>query len=181
MNASRDGRLGDRRLLRVVYSAEAIQRRVEEMGREISGAYAPGADILVLGLLKGSFIFIADLVRHVPIPIQVDFLAASSYGKERVSSGEVRLVYDPEAPMENRHVILIEDIVDSGTTLNRVIPLLSERGPASLEICTLLHKRVAELDWAVRWVGFDAPGDFLVGYGLDYAEDFRHLPYIGSI
>ncbi len=181
MNASRDGRLGDRRLLRVVYTAEAIRRRVEEMGREIGAAYGPGADILVLGLLKGSFIFIADLVRHVPIPIQVDFLAASSYGKQRVSSGEVRLVYNPEASMEDRHVILVEDIVDSGTTLKRLMPLLHERRPASLEICTLLHKRVAELEWPVRWVGFDAPGDFLVGYGLDFAEDFRHLPYIGSI
>ena len=181
MNTTTDGRLGDRRLLRVVYSAEAIRRRVEEMGREIGEAYGSGADILVLGLLKGSFIFIADLVRHVPIPIQVDFLAASSYGKGRVSSGDVELVYNPKASMENRHVILVEDIVDSGTTINRVMPLLTERRPASLEICTLLHKRVAELEWPVRWVGFDAPGDFLVGYGLDFAEDFRHLPYIGSI
>ena len=176
-----DGRLGDRQLLRVVFSADAIRRRVEELGRAIGEAYAPGDDILVLGLLKGSFIFIADLVRQVPIPIQVDFLAASSYGKERVSSGDVRLVYNPEASMKGRHVILVEDIVDSGTTIKRVVPLLLEREPASIEICTLLHKRLAEFEWSVRWVGFDAPGDFLVGYGLDFAEDFRHLPYIGSI
>ncbi len=181
MKPGGDGRLGDRQLLRVVFSAEAIRRRVEELGRAIGEAYAPGDDILVLGLLKGSFIFIADLVRQVPIPIQVDFLAASSYGKERVSSGDVRLVYNPEASMKGRHVILVEDIVDSGTTIKRVVPLLLEREPASFEICTLLHKRLAELEWAVRWVGFDAPGDFLVGYGLDFAEDFRHLPYIGSI
>lgn len=181
MKSKGDGRLGDRQLLRVVFSAEAIRRRVEELGRAIGEAYAPGDDILVLGLLKGSFIFIADLVRHVPIPIQVDFLAASSYGKERVSSGDVRLVYNPEASMKGRHVILVEDIVDSGTTIKRVVPLLLEREPASLEICTLLHKRLAEFDRPVRWVGFDAPGDFLVGYGLDFAEDFRHLPYIGSI
>ena len=176
-----NGQMGDRRLRRVVYSTEAIRRRVEEMGRQIGQAYEPGDDVLVLGLLKGSFIFVADLVRHIPFPIQVDFLTASSYGKERVSSGEVRLVYNPEASMKGRHVILVEDIVDSGTTINRVMPLLMQSRPASLEICTLLHKRVAQLEWKVRWVGFDAPGDFLVGYGLDFAEDFRHLPYIGSI
>ena len=181
MKPKGDGRLGDRQLLRVVFSAEAIRRRVEELGGAIGEAYAPGDDILVLGLLKGSFIFIADLVRQVPIPVQVDFLAASSYGKERVSSGDVRLVYNPEAPMKGRHLILVEDIVDSGTTIKRLVPLLLEREPASLEICTLLHKRLAEFEWGVRWVGFDAPGDFLVGYGLDFAEDFRHLPYIGSI
>ena len=176
-----NGQMGDQRLRRVVYSTEAIRRRVEEMGRQIGQAYKPGDDVLVLGLLKGSFIFVADLVRHIPFPIQVDFLTASSYGKERVSSGEVRLVYNPEASMKGRHVILVEDIVDSGTTINRVMPLLMQSRPASLEICTLLHKRVAQLEWKVRWVGFDAPGDFLVGYGLDFAEDFRHLPYIGSI
>ena len=181
MTVTRDARLGERQLRRVVYSAEAIQQRVREMGREIGEAYSPGDDVLVLGLLKGSFIFIADLVRHVPIPIQVDFLAASSYGRERVSSGRVRLVYNPEASMKDRHVILVEDIVDSGTTVKRVIPMLLEREPASLEICTLLHKRLARLDRDVRWVGFDAPGEFLVGYGLDFAEDYRHLPYIGSI
>ena len=173
--------LGDRRLQRVVYSAEAIRRRVEEMGRAIGEAYGPGEDVLVLGLLKGSFIFLADLVRCIPIPIQVDFLSASSYGKERVSSGEVRLLYNPAASMEGRHVILVEDIVDSGNTIRNVVPLLLERGPATIEVCALLHKRSAHPDPKVRWVGFDAPYEFLVGYGLDFAEDFRHLPYIGSI
>ena len=173
--------LGDRKLQRVVYSAEAIQRRVQEMGRAIGEAYGPGEDVLVLGLLKGSFIFLADLVRRIPIPIQVDFLIASSYGRERVSSGEVRLLCDPAASMEGRHVILVEDIVDSGNTIECLVPLLLERRPATLEVCALLHKRMAKLDQEVRWVGFDAPGDFLVGYGLDFAEDFRHLPYIGSI
>lgn len=176
-----NGQLGAQRLRRVVYPAETIRRRVAEMGRAIGEAYGPDADVLVLGLLKGSFIFVADLVRHIPLPVHVDFLLASSYGTERVSSGEVRLIYNPEASMKGRHVILVEDIVDSGTTVNRLMPLLQERDPASLEICTLLHKRIARLDWNVRWVGFDAPRDFLVGYGLDYAEDFRHLPFIGSI
>ncbi len=176
-----NGQLGARQLRRIVYSADEIQHRVAEMGTEIGEAYGPRSDVLVLGMLKGSFIFVADLVRRIPFPIHVDFLLASSYGNDRVSSGKVRLMYNPEASMKGRHVILVEDIVDSGTTINRLMPLLQEREPASLEICTLLHKRIARLDWNVRWVGFDAPAEFLVGYGLDYAEDFRHLPYIGSI
>ena len=173
--------LGEQRLRRVVYSEEVIRCRVEEMGREIGAAYSPGDDVLVLGLLKGSFVFLADLVRRIPLPIQVDFLRASSYGNRKVSSREVRLLYNPQASMEGRNVILVEDIVDSGTTINRLVPLLLERRPASLEVCTLLHKRLVRLEREARWVGFDAPEDFLVGYGLDFAEDFRHLPYIGSI
>src|SRR5690606_17030770 len=138
--------------------------------------------LLVLGLLKGSFIFLADLVRQIPRPLHVDFLVASSYGSGTVTSGEVRLLYDPEATIEGRHVILVEDIIDSGTTLNRLVPLLRERKPASLELCALLHKRVAEdLVLEPRWVGFDAPREFLVGYGLDHAEDYRHLHYIASL
>ena len=115
------------------------------------------------------------------MPLQVDFLVAASYGSERVSSGEVRLLYEPGASLEGRSVILVEDIVDSGNTINRLVPMLMERGPASLEICALLHKRLTALELEPRWVGFDAPEDFLVGYGLDYSENFRHLPYIGSI
>ena len=175
------GQLGSQRLKRVVYEESLIRRRVAEMGREISEAYGPDDDLLILGLLKGSFIFIADLVRQIQRPLQVDFIVASSYGSERVSSGEVKLVYDPEASISGRNVILVEDIVDSGKTMDRLIPLLLERGPASLEICALLHKRLRRLEKEPRWVGFDAPEEFLVGYGLDYSEDFRHLPYIGSI
>jgi hypoxanthine phosphoribosyltransferase len=135
----------------------------------------------VLGLLKGSFIFLADLVRRIQHPLQVDFLVASSYANSRKTSGEVDLLYDPEASLEGRSVILVEDIVDSGTTMNRLVPLLEGRGPRSLEVCALLHKRVVALDREPRWVGFDAPSEFLVGYGLDYGEDFRHLPFIGSL
>ncbi len=173
--------LGARRLRKVVFTEEMIRARVEEMGREIGSAYGPGEDLLVLGLLKGSFIFVADLVRRIPHPVHVDFIQASSYGKRRVSSGEVRLVYDPGASLAGRNVVLVEDIVDSGNTVNRLVPLLLERNPASLEICTLLHKRLKQLVKEPRWVGFDAPKDFLVGYGLDFGEDFRHLPCIGSI
>jgi hypoxanthine phosphoribosyltransferase len=166
---------------RIVYSVEEIQRRVEEMGRDITRAYEPGDDLLVLGLLKGSFIFLADLVRNIHLPLEVDFLVASSYGHGTETSGEVKLLYDPEASLRDRSVILVEDIIDSGTTLNRLLPLLEARGPRSLEVCALLHKRMARLDREVRWVGFDAPREFLVGYGLDYSENYRHLPFIGSI
>ena len=173
--------LGQRQLHRVVFSEETIQRRVAELGREIAACYGPDADVLVLGLLKGSFIFVADLVRRIPMPIQVDFLIASSYGKGRVSSGEIKLSYNPGASLENRSVVLVEDIIDSGNTIQRVMSTLMDMKPASVELCTLLHKRLVRLPKEARWVGFDAPEEFLVGYGLDFAEDFRHLPYIGSI
>ena len=165
----------------MVFSQEDIARRVAEMGAEIGRDYEEGDDLLVLGLLKGSFIFVADLVRQIPCPLQVDFLQAASYGSERVSSGKVELVYDSGASMTGRSVILVEDIVDSGNTMKRLVPMLMERGPASLEICALLHKRVTRLEKEPKWVGFEAPKEFLVGYGLDYSENFRHLPYIASI
>ena len=173
--------LGDHTLERVVYTADRIQERVRAMGREITRAYTPEDDLLVLGLLKGSFIFLADLVREIDLPLHVDFLVASSYGAGTVSSGDVQLLYDPKATLEDRAVVIVEDIIDSGTTLERLMPMLMERGPRSLEVCALLHKRLVELDPEPRWVGFDAPREFLVGYGLDYSENFRHLPYIGSL
>jgi hypoxanthine phosphoribosyltransferase len=174
-------RQAGREIKRTVFSEEEIQRRVAEMAREITEVHPPGDDLLVLGLLKGSFIFMADLVRHIQRPLQLDFLVVSSYGHGTRTSGDVKLLYDPEASLQGRCVILVEDIIDSGTTLNRLIPLLEARGPRTLEVCALLHKRVATLTREVRWVGFDAPTEFLVGYGLDYSENFRHLPFIGSI
>ena len=165
----------------VVYSAERIAGRVRELAADISSAYSERDRLLILGLLKGSFIFMADLVREISLPHQVDFLLASSYGAGKQSTGDVRLLYDPESPLAGRAVIVVEDIIDSGTTLRRLLPRLQAREPASLEVCTLLHKRLEPLDPEPRWVGFDAPNDFLVGYGLDHAEDFRHLPYIASL
>lgn len=176
-----DTRLGGQELSRIVYTEEEVQGRVRAMGAAISRSYTADDQLLVVGLLKGSFLFVADLVRAIHLPLHVDFLVAASYGSDKVSSGDVRLLYDPEASLEGRAVILVEDIVDSGTTLKRLVPELRERNPSSLEVCTLLHKRIVELDPEPRWVGFDAPNDFLVGYGLDYAEDFRHLPYIASL
>lgn len=175
-------RTGGEELSRIVYGEEEIGTRVREMGREISRAYGEDEDLLVVGLLKGSFIFLADLVREVRRPMKVDFLVAASYGSDTVSSGEVRLLYDPEEAFSGRNVIVVEDIVDSGNTMNRLIPLLEERKPRTLEVCALLHKHVAEdLVLEPRWVGFDAPREFLVGYGLDYSEKYRNLPYIASL
>jgi hypoxanthine phosphoribosyltransferase len=176
-----DPRLSGRAVKRIAFDETAIARRVTELGREITEAY-PDGDLLVLGLLKGSFIFLSDLVRQITRPLQVDFLVASSYGDGTVSSGTVNLVYDPETELEGKDILLVEDIVDSGRTLNRLMAILKERNPRSLEICALLHKRIAEgLQYDAKFVGFDAPNEFLVGYGLDHAENFRHLPYIASL
>src|SRR5437016_7444218 len=172
---------GGRELKRIVFDEEMIAERVQALGREITAAY-PDGELLVLGLLKGSFIFLSDLVRRINRPLHVDFLVASSYGEGTVSSGNVRLVYDPETSLEGKHILLVEDIVDTGRTLNRLMDLLKARNPRSLEICALLHKHIAdELKYDVKFVGYDAPHEFLVGYGLDHAENFRHLPYIASL
>src|SRR5205814_3597742 len=168
-------------LKRVVFEQETIAERVKELGEEITGAY-PEGDLLVLGLLKGSFIFLSDLVRRIDRPLQVDFIVASSYGEGTVSSGDVRLVYDPETELRGKHILLVEDIIDTGKTLNKLVALLRQRRPRSLEICALLHKHVANpLELEAKFVGLDAPTLFLVGYGLDHAENFRHLPYIASL
>lgn len=186
----------------VVFGPDEIERRVSELGRSIaehysdrledggrsdgaSGRARPSPSLLVLGVLKGSFIFLADLVRAIDLPLQVDFLVASSYGSSTVSSGEVKLLYEPDVSLEGRHVLLLEDIVDSGATLDRLVPLLEREDPRSLEICALLRKSAARGDKAPvrepRWVGFEAPDLFLVGYGLDYSENFRHLPHIATL
>jgi hypoxanthine phosphoribosyltransferase len=173
---------GGKAIDEIVYTNAEIAARVRAMGQAISDAYPADDKLLLLALLKGSFIFVADLVRCLSRPVQIDFVVASSYGKGTTSSGVVKLLYDPATPIEGRHVIVVEDIVDSGTTLNRLVGALSDRDVASLEICALLHKHVAsELTLEPRWVGFDAPDAFLVGYGLDHAEDFRHLPFIASL
>jgi hypoxanthine phosphoribosyltransferase len=182
--AERDwlARTGGRELRSIVFSSEEIERRVREMAVAIAAHYPPEEELLVLGLLKGSFIFMSDLVRQIERPLHVDFIVASSYGAGTTTSGDVKLLYDPTAPIEGRHILLVEDIVDSGNTINRLAAALETRRPASLELCALLHKHLApDLRLEPRWVGFDAPPEFLVGYGLDHAEDFRHLPFVASI
>jgi hypoxanthine phosphoribosyltransferase len=180
-SAASDPRLLGRAIKRIAFDEKMIAERVKELGEQITRDYATG-DLIVLGLLKGSFVFLADLVRQIRRPLHVDFLVASSYGDATVSSGTVRLVYDPETDLSGKHILLVEDIVDSGRTLQKLHGLLGERKPMSIEICALLHKNIAEhLAHPVKYVGFDAPNEFLVGYGLDHAENFRHVPYVASL
>lgn len=168
---------------RVVFSAAEIRGRVEEMAREIDAYYPEGEELLVFGLLKGAFIFVSDLVRSIRRPeLRVDFLVAALYGEERMGNSDVRLLYESDVSVEGRHVLLVEDIVDSGKTLARIGDALAERSPKSLEVCALLHKRLTrDLSHEPRWVGFDAPPDWLVGYGLDHRGRFRQLPFIAAI
>ncbi len=180
MSAPPDPRAGGRALRRVVYDADTIAARVRALGAEVTRAY-PDGELLLIGLLKGSFVFLADLARAIERPLAVDFLIASSYGAGTVSSGEVRLLYEPAASLAGRHILLVEDIIDSGRTLASLLDRLRSRGPRSLAICALLDKRLAAPLPELRFVGFTAPPAFLVGYGLDHAEDFRHLPYIAEM
>jgi hypoxanthine phosphoribosyltransferase len=174
-------RTGGRPVKSIVFDEAVIAAKVQELGAEITEAY-PDGELLVLGLLKGSFIFLGDLVRVIQRPIQVDFLVASSYGDKKFSSGTVRLLYDPETRLEGKHILLVEDIIDTGKTLQRLMTLLGTRRPRSLAICALLDKQLAtEVRPELRFVGFRAPPAFLVGYGLDHAENYRHLPFIADL
>ncbi len=166
---------------RVLISAEEIGRRTEELAREISEDYA-GRDLVMVGVLKGAFVFLADLARRVRIPLEIDFVAVSSYGSDTESSGVVRIMKDLDLDIAGKDVLLVEDIVDTGLTLKYLVGLLKERGPASVEICALLNKPEArKVDLEVKYSGFDVPPLFVVGYGLDYAERFRQLPYVGVL
>jgi hypoxanthine phosphoribosyltransferase len=173
-------RTGGKPVKSIIYDEETIAARVRELGAAITAAY-PDGELLVLGLLKGSFIFLSDLVRTIERPVQVDFLVASSYGNDKVSSGTVRLLYDPETRLEGKHILLVEDIIDTGKTLQRLMGLLAERKPGSLAICALLDKQLVAPRPELKFIGFKAPAAFLVGYGLDHAENYRHLPFIADL
>jgi hypoxanthine phosphoribosyltransferase len=173
-------RTGGKPVKSIIYDEETIAARVRELGAAITAAY-PDGELLVLGLLKGSFIFLSDLVRTIERPVQVDFLVASSYGSGKVSSGAVRLLYDPETRLEGKHILLVEDIIDTGKTLQRLMGLLAQRKPGSLAICALLDKQLVAPRPELRFIGFKAPPAFLVGYGLDHAENYRHLPFIADL
>ena len=165
----------------IFFSEEQIQSRVAEIGRAISRDFA-GKTPLFVGVLKGSFIFMADLMRHVDIDCTMDFMAVSSYGNKSVTTGAVKINKDLNADIEGRHVIMVEDILDSGLTLNYLSNYLSGRNPASITLVTLLDKpsrRQAPVQ--ADYVGFEIPDAFVVGYGLDYAEKYRNLPYIGIL
>jgi hypoxanthine phosphoribosyltransferase len=173
-------RTGGKPVKSIIYDQETIAARVRELGAAITAAY-PEGELLVLGLLKGSFIFLSDLVRTIERPVQVDFLVASSYGNAKVSSGAVRLLYDPETRVEGKHILLVEDIIDTGKTLQRLMGLLAQRKPGSLAICALLDKQLVPPRPELKFIGFKAPPAFLVGYGLDHAENYRHLPFIADL
>lgn len=165
---------------RVLYSEEAIGEKVKEIGEKISKDYV-GKDLLVVVILKGSAIFAADLIRNISIHCNIDFMSVSSYGNGTESSGEVKILKDI-TNIEGRNVLIVEDIVDSGITLSHLVQILNKRNPNSIEIATLLNKpsrRVEQVD--VKYYGYEVPNEFLVGYGLDYDEKYRNLPYIGIL
>ncbi len=160
-----------------------IRDVVARLGKEVTAHYsALGGDLVVIGLLRGSFVFMADLVRHIDYPLVVDFLAVSSYGDGTVSSGDVKIAMDLDQSIEGKHVLLIEDIVDTGTTFSKVIRMMNNRNPLSLKTCTFLNKPSRrKVDVAVDFCGRDIPDEFVCGYGLDYAQKYRNLPYVGIL
>ena len=163
-------------------SAKAIAARVEELARDITGFFAGTDKLIVVGLLRGSFVFIADLVREIDLPLEVDFLEASSYGNSMQSSREVRILKDLRGEIAGRDVLVVEDIVDTGWTLHHVVNLLKSRDPKRLEVCALLDKPTRrEAEMVATWTGFTIPDEFVVGYGIDFAQRNRNLPHIGKV
>lgn len=165
----------------VIVSEEALTSRVRELAAEVSRDYA-GKDVLLIGVLKGAIFFVADFMRALEVHCEVDFMAVASYGSSTKSSGVVRILKDLDASIEGRHVVIVEDIVDSGLTLQYLLRNLAGRGPASLEVCALLLKPGSQkVDLKPRYVGFEIPDAFVVGYGLDHAERYRNLPYVAVL
>jgi hypoxanthine phosphoribosyltransferase len=165
----------------VLLSAEALQARVAELGRQLSADYA-GRDPVLVSVLKGSIVFLADLIRSMEIPLSVDLMEVSSYGAGTETSGQVRILKDLSRSIEDREVIVVEDIIDTGLTLNYLLRYLGERNPASMRVCCLLDKparRLAEIE--IDYRGFTIPDRFVIGYGLDYDERYRNLPYVGVL
>jgi hypoxanthine phosphoribosyltransferase len=167
---------------KTLISQEDIEARVSELAEQISSDYADKGELVMIGVLKGAFIFLADLSRKLTIPRHIEFIAVSSYEHGDVPSGAVRLVMDVRASIEGRHVLIVEDIVDTGHTLHYLTDMLQSRGPASIRTCALLHKEhMTEVDVDIDYLGFKIGDEWVVGYGLDYAEKDRTLPYIGII
>jgi hypoxanthine phosphoribosyltransferase len=165
----------------ILVQRDELEHRVRELAAEISRDYAD-RELLLIGVLKGAVFFLADLMRHLEVTCEVDFMAVSSYGASTDSSGVVRILKDLDAPIEGRDVLIVEDIVDSGLTLSYLFRMLRARGPASLEVCALLTKpERREIDLPIRYVGFEIPNRFAIGYGLDYAERYRNLPYVAVL
>ena len=169
-------------IAKVLISERDLQARISALSNEINLAYTDEDRPLLICILKGAFMFLADLTRNLDMKHEVDFMEVSSYGAGTASSGVVRILLDLEQNIEGRHVLIVEDIIDSGRTLNYIIRNLQTRRPASLRICTLLSKPSRrEIDVEVEWVGFEVPDEFVIGYGLDYAEEYRNLPFIGVL
>ena len=165
-------------------SAEEIAQTVARLGREINDYYCsrPELDLLVIGLLRGSFVFMADLIRHIELPLTVDFMTVSSYGDATTSTGNVKVVMDLDEPVEGKDVLMVEDIIDTGNTFNRVLGLIRYRKPRSLKICTFLSKPSRrQVEVPIDFCGREIPDEFVCGYGLDYAQKYRNLPYIGIL
>jgi hypoxanthine phosphoribosyltransferase len=176
MSTQLDAAIGE-----ILIDEETLAARVAELGAEVSADYE-GRDLLLIGVLKGAVFFMADLMRHLTVACEVDFMAISSYGDATDSSGIVRILKDLDISIEGREVLVVEDIIDSGLTLSYLMRNLESREPASLEVCALLTKPSRrEIDVPVRYVGFEIPNKFVVGYGLDFAERYRNLPYVGVL
>lgn len=174
--AMRDPKIGE-----ILVQPDQLQRRVRELGEQISTDY-DGRNPLLIGVLKGAVFFLADLMREITCPVEVDFMAVASYGSSTASSGVVRILKDLDAPIEGRNVIIVEDIVDSGLTLQYLMRNLGARSPASLEVCALLTKPDRrKVDLPTRYLGFEIPDRFAIGYGLDHDERYRNLPYVAAL
>ncbi|PRX97851.1 hypoxanthine phosphoribosyltransferase [Allonocardiopsis opalescens] len=174
------GDLG-RDLDRVLISEEQLREKTKELAKAVDADYA-GKELLLVGVLKGAIMVMADLARALHTPAEMDWMAISSYGSGTKSSGVVRILKDLDTDLEGRHVLVVEDIVDSGLTLSWLLGNLKSRGPASVEVCAMLRKPAAQrIELDVRYVGFDIPNEFVVGYGLDYAEKYRNLPFVGTL
>lgn len=169
----------------VLITKEQIDEKIIELAKQVSADYPEQGnrdDLVLIGVLKGAVMFMTDLARAMSVPVQLDFMAVSSYGSATSSSGVVRILKDLDRDIAGRHVVIVEDIIDSGLTLSWLLKNLASRAPASLEVCALLRKPDAvKIDVPVRYVGFEIPNEFVVGYGLDFAERYRDLPYIGTL
>lgn len=167
---------------KILFSKEEIQARIEELGKQISEDYKDAKSLLVIGILKGSCVFFADLIRQISLPIEIEFMSVSSYQDSSISSGEVKITKDVNTSVTLKHVLFVEDIIDTGFTMSKVMEMFCERGAASVKLCSLLSKpdrRKVEIP--IDYLGFTIPDEFVIGYGLDFAEKYRNLPYVGVL